>query len=269
MAINKIPNVSFHCITLKFRKSHIQSGSETSVGEDHHGNHDSFLHTSYIHYREIKELILCLCMISFISLMPDERSLFGKEMVISCCCTYIQTANYDTSLCFPKAKQTTQKQWQRVPWSRVRAGCLILLVTAKTEPLFSSREKQLKNPTIRVLSETPAKLQEGADRTCITVSVLLKETVRNLACRQREFRTEPDLIKPAEEPPEPKAAAPVQDAGLRGAQPAPFCLLMAVVARTGWTGWLGTGELNNAFIEQHKYLCSSASWMLPSLLTFS
>lgn len=201
--------------------------------------------------------------------MPDERSLFGKEMVISCCCTYIQTANYDTSLCFPKAKQTTQTQWQTVPWSCVRAGCLILLVTAKTEPLFSSREKQLKNPTIRVLSETPANLQEGADRTCITVSLLLKETVRNLARGQREVRTKPDLIKPAEEPPESKTAAPVQDAVSRGAQPAPFRLLVAVVARAEWTGWLGTGELNNAFVEQHKYLCCSASWMLPNLLIFS
>lgn len=135
--------------------------------------------------------------------MADERILFGKEMVISCC-TYIQIRNYDTSLCFPKAKKTIQKQWQTMPWSFLHTGCLILRVTAKTESLFSSRGKTTKKPPILVLSETPAKFQEGTDMRSIIISILLKETVSNLAPRQCEIRTKPNLIKPSESLPKSK-----------------------------------------------------------------
>lgn len=76
--------------------------------------------------------------------MPDERILFGKEMVISCCCTQIQIGNYDTSFCFPKAKKRIQKHSQTVSWGFLCAECLILLVAAETESLLSSREKNLK-----------------------------------------------------------------------------------------------------------------------------
>lgn len=100
---------------------------------------------------------------------------------------------------FPK--QTIQKQWQTVPWSFLCAGCLILLVTAKTDSLFSSREKQPPKNAILVPSETPAKFQEETDMRPIIISILLKESVRNPAHRRCEIRTKTNLIKPSEQLP--------------------------------------------------------------------
>lgn len=118
---------------------------------------------------------------------------------------------------FPK--QTIQKQWQTVPWSFLCAGCLILLVTAKTDSLFSSREKQPPKNAILVPSETPAKFQEGTDMRPIIVSILLKESVRNPAHRRCEIRTKTNLIKPSEQLPMSKKSKPtdyVQNARLWG-----------------------------------------------------
>lgn len=77
-------------------------------------------------------------------------------------------------------------------------------VSQQKQSLFSSRGKTTKKTPILVLSETPAKFQEGTDMRSIIISILLKETVRNLAPRQCEIRTKPNLIKPSESLPKSK-----------------------------------------------------------------
>ena len=127
-----------------------------------------------MYYREIKEVILHLCVIDFVSLMPDKRNLFGKETVIFCCWTYIQIGNYDSSLCFSEVKKTTQKQRQTVPWRFGHVECLILLVTAKTEPLLSNRGIMAKKALFS-LSLKPQKNFRREERP-VTIFILPKET---------------------------------------------------------------------------------------------
>lgn len=94
---------------------------------------------------------------------------------------YIQIRDYDTSLCFSKVKKTTQKQRQTMPQSFWHAACLILLVTAKTKPLLSSRWKTTENPTSCPLWN-PRKIL-GGDTRSVVISILRKEPVGNLARR--------------------------------------------------------------------------------------
>lgn len=117
--------------------------------------------------------------------MPDKRNLFGKETVIFCCCTYIQMGNYDSSLCFSELKKT-QKQWQTVPWSFWYIECLILLVTAKTEPLLSNRRIMTKK-TLFSLHLKPQKNSEREEKPIIII--IITERNSYLAHRRCEIWT--------------------------------------------------------------------------------